>query len=60
MKLLTAIGYCATRRFVVRTMKLKPGRVGTGIKQAELERLWQRLQPLATDETPLEVPPPAQ
>ena len=25
------------------------GRVGTGIKQAELERLWRRLQPLATD-----------
>jgi DNA ligase D-like protein (predicted ligase) len=34
------------------------GRVGTGIKQAELERLWRRLQPLATTETPLEVPPP--
>jgi bifunctional non-homologous end joining protein LigD len=25
------------------------GRAGTGIKQAELERLWHRLQPLATD-----------
>jgi ATP-dependent DNA ligase len=24
------------------------GRVGTGITQAELERLWRRLQPLAT------------
>jgi DNA ligase D-like protein (predicted ligase) len=34
------------------------GRVGTGIKQAELERLWRRLQPLATSEMPLEVPPP--
>ncbi len=34
------------------------GRVGTGIKQAELERLWRRLQPLATDKMPLEVPPP--
>jgi bifunctional non-homologous end joining protein LigD len=34
------------------------GRAGTGIKQAELERLWQRLQPLAIDKMPLEVPPP--
>jgi hypothetical protein len=34
------------------------GRVGTGIKQAELERLWRRLQPLATSNMPLEVPPP--
>jgi ATP-dependent DNA ligase len=34
------------------------GRAGTGIKQTELERLWRRLQPLATAEMPLEVPPP--
>jgi ATP-dependent DNA ligase len=34
------------------------GRVGTGIKQAELERLWRRLQPLAVSKMPLEVPPP--
>jgi bifunctional non-homologous end joining protein LigD len=34
------------------------GRAGTGIKQAELERLCRRLQPLATDEMPLDVPPP--
>jgi ATP-dependent DNA ligase len=34
-----------------------PGRAGTG-KQAELERLWRRLQPLATDRMLLEVPPP--
>src|SRR6202030_1942541 len=34
------------------------GRVGTGINTAELERLWRRLQPLATDRMPLEVPPP--
>jgi bifunctional non-homologous end joining protein LigD len=27
------------------------GRAGTGIKQAELARLWRRLQPLATSET---------
>ena len=34
------------------------GRAGTGIKQAELARLWRRLQPLATSEMPLAVPPP--
>ena len=34
------------------------GRAGTGINTAELERLWRRLQPLATDKMPLEVPPP--
>jgi bifunctional non-homologous end joining protein LigD len=34
------------------------GRAGAGIKQAELERLWRRLQPLATSEMPLAVPPP--
>jgi bifunctional non-homologous end joining protein LigD len=34
------------------------GRAGTGIKQAELERLWRRLQPLAVGEMPLAVPPP--
>ena len=34
------------------------GRVGTGIDKAELERLWRRLQPLATDKMPLDVPPP--
>jgi bifunctional non-homologous end joining protein LigD len=28
------------------------GRAGTGIKQAELERLWRRLQPLAMDRMP--------
>jgi ATP-dependent DNA ligase len=33
-------------------------RAGSGIRQAELERLWRRLQPLATAEMPLEVPPP--
>ena len=33
------------------------GRAGTGIKQAELARLWRRLQPLATSEMPLAVPP---
>jgi DNA ligase D-like protein (predicted ligase) len=34
------------------------GRVGTGINTAELERLWRRLQPLATPKMPLDVPPP--
>ena len=34
------------------------GRAGTGIKQAELERLWRKLQPLAIDAMPLEIPPP--
>src|SRR6266478_2443535 len=34
------------------------GRVGTGIAQAELMRLWRRLQPLATSEMPLQVAPP--
>jgi bifunctional non-homologous end joining protein LigD len=34
------------------------GRVGTGINQAELERLWRKLQPLATDTMPLAAPPP--
>jgi DNA ligase D-like protein (predicted ligase) len=34
------------------------GRAGTGIGHAELERLWRRLQPLASSEMPLDVPPP--
>ena len=34
------------------------GRAGAGINNAELERLWRRLQPLATSEMPLDVPPP--
>jgi ATP-dependent DNA ligase len=34
------------------------GRAGTGINTAELERLWRRLQPLATNKMPLDVPPP--
>jgi bifunctional non-homologous end joining protein LigD len=34
------------------------GRAGTWIKQAELERLWRQLQPLAIDKMPLAVPPP--
>jgi DNA ligase D-like protein (predicted ligase) len=34
------------------------GRAGTGINTAELQRLWRRLQPLAADTMPLDVPPP--
>ena len=34
------------------------GRAGTGMPIAELERLWQRLRPLAIDKMPLSVPPP--
>jgi bifunctional non-homologous end joining protein LigD len=30
----------------------------SGINQTELKRLWRRLQPLATDKMPLDVPPP--
>ena len=34
------------------------GRAGTGIDTAELQRLWRRLQPLAIEKMPLDVPPP--
>ena len=34
------------------------GRAGAGISDAELEKLWRRLQPLAIDKMPLDVPPP--
>src|SRR2546423_14014351 len=34
------------------------GRAGTGMPEAELERLWQRLQPLAAEKMPLAIPPP--
>src|SRR5689334_5899810 len=34
------------------------GRVGTGMPEAELERLWECLQPLAIDKMPLAEPPP--
>jgi DNA ligase D-like protein (predicted ligase) len=34
------------------------GRVGTGMPVAELERVWQHLQPLAADKMPLSEPPP--
>ena len=34
------------------------GRAGTGMPVAELERLWQRLQPLAVEKMPIAIPPP--
>jgi ATP dependent DNA ligase C terminal region len=34
------------------------GRAGTGLPEAELERLWKRLRPLATEKMPLAEPPP--
>jgi bifunctional non-homologous end joining protein LigD len=34
------------------------GRAGTGMPDAELERLWHRLQPLTVPKMPLAVPPP--
>jgi bifunctional non-homologous end joining protein LigD len=34
------------------------GRVGTGMPEAELERLWQSLQPLVVEKMPLDEPPP--
>jgi ATP-dependent DNA ligase len=34
------------------------GLAGTGMPEAELEGLWQRLQPLAADKMPLAIPPP--
>jgi bifunctional non-homologous end joining protein LigD len=34
------------------------GRAGTGMPVVELERLWQRLQPLVVDKMPLTIPPP--
>jgi bifunctional non-homologous end joining protein LigD len=35
------------------------GRAGVGINDAELGRLWRRLQPLAIERMPLDVPPPS-
>ena len=34
------------------------GRAGTGFSNAELERVWRRLQPLVLDKMPLAKPPP--
>lgn len=35
-----------------------PGRAGTGMSQAELKRIYEKLQPLRTDKMPLDKPPP--
>ena len=37
---------------------LYAGRVGTGMPGDELERVWQRLQPLSVPAMPLSAPPP--
>ena len=34
------------------------GRAGTGMADRELERVWQKLQPLAVEKMPLDEPPP--
>jgi bifunctional non-homologous end joining protein LigD len=34
------------------------GRAGSGMNNAELERVWRPLQPLAVDKMPLDLPPP--
>src|SRR5260370_36168036 len=39
-------------------MRRDAGRAGTGMPDAELERLWRRIHPLAVDKMPLSVPPP--
>ena len=44
--------YDAERRLIY------AGRAGSGIDNAELERLWRRLQPLATGTMPLDLAPP--
>jgi ATP-dependent DNA ligase len=45
VKLLTRTGLDSTHKYA--------GRVGSGINIAEFQRLWRRLQPLATDTMPL-------
>jgi hypothetical protein len=47
------LGYCTPAGKLIYA-----GRAGTGILDAELERLWQRLHPLAVTRMPLSVPPP--
>ena len=52
-----------SRRLAARLLRSRrkahfAGRVGTGLNDVELERLWRRLQPLAIDKMPLDVPPP--
>ena len=40
------------------SVNIHAGRAGTGMSIAELERVWQRLQPLCVDKMPLSEPPP--
>jgi bifunctional non-homologous end joining protein LigD len=47
------LGYCTQDGKLVYA-----GRAGTGMSEVELERLWQRLQPLMVSKMPLAVPPP--
>jgi bifunctional non-homologous end joining protein LigD len=47
------LGYCTPEGKLIYA-----GRVGTGMPVAELERLWQRLQPLVVNKMPLAEPPP--
>jgi len=47
------LGYYDTDRRLIYA-----GRAGTGIDNAELGRLWRRLQPLATERMPLDAPSP--
>ena len=48
----------AARRCLRRTEAALPGRVGTGFKERELQRLMARFGELASDECPFDPPPP--
>ncbi|MGB9644066.1 MAG: hypothetical protein WCB44_02875, partial [Stellaceae bacterium] len=45
-------------RHRIGSLLLYAGRAGTGMPEAELERLWQRFQPLALEKMPIAIPPP--
>ena len=45
-------------RHRIGSLLLYAGRAGTGMPEAELERLWQRLLPLAIEKMPIAIPPP--
>ena len=53
-----AITSTAAMQLVEEGKLIYAGRAGTGMPEAELERLWQRLQPLAAEKMPLAIPPP--
>ena len=48
----------AARLYTLDGKLVYAGRAGTGMPDAELERLWQRLRLLAVTEMPLSAPPP--